>query len=241
MNPSLNKAKMNQKAGAASFPGDERSVPRGVYAHRMGEVADDERRVAEFWRDCGFEVEAIEDVSERFSRRPDLRLSKDGAGWAYCEVKTIWRHRWTIRILDDEDQAVEERVEESNAPVSERISGDLVTAFRQLKAGNPDHALLNVVVMVNRDAEASFELLTRALAHEPHSFGGTLQAKRTAMLAKEMEEFRRCVDLCLWTVERADGRLAAEGCVLFTEGLREQVKAWTGLDSGKQIILKPAA
>ena len=242
MSPSLSKTNMSQNGEAASFSAGEPPVLRGVYAHRRGEVAADERCVAEFWRGRGFTVEAAEDAGERFSGKPDLLLSKDGAEWAWCEVKTVWQHHWTVRILDEEDRVMEERVEESSRPASERISADLVTALRQLKSGNPDHVLLNIVVFVNRDPEASFTLLTQMLArHELGSSARTLLARRAAMLAREIQEFRNCVDLCLWAVEQADGRLAVEGCLLFTTALREQLEALPGLDSAKQIILEPAA
>jgi hypothetical protein len=240
MSLSSSKASSVHKGDAASVGSDKVPIPRGVFAHRRGEAVADERKVVEFWLSCGITAESMEDANERFSSMPDLQLSRDGIPWACCEVKTIWRHRWTVRILH-EGRTAEERVEESKASASERISADLITALRQLKAGNPTHALLNIVVLVNRDAEASLGLLSRVLAPAPKITGRTLPAKRAAMLANEMQEFRRCVDMCLWTVEQADGQLAVEGCLLFAAALQEQIANLPGLGFGKQIILDPAA
>jgi hypothetical protein len=185
-------------------------------------------------------VEALEDPSERFSRLPDFRLYRAGKPWAYCEVKTVWRHSWTIRILH-EDGPAEEHVERSDAPVSERLSGDLVTALRQLRAGNPDHALFNLVVLVNRDEEASLPCLTRLFSRHPTRAQRGLKARRAAKLAAEVEDFRSHVDLCIWATGQADGRLGVEGYFLFNPELRNQVKEIAGLEPEKLVILKPAA
>jgi hypothetical protein len=206
----------------------------------MGENAADERQVAEFWREHGLGVDAIEDPGERFSKLPDLRLSYDGAPWAYCEVKTMARHFWKVRILHD-DQPVEERVEESKKSVIERITGDLVTAVRQLKAGNPDHALLNFVVLVNRDAEASPNLLTQLFSATPASPGRSLKARLEARLAQEIRGFRRNVDLCLWVKPAAEEKLHVEACLLLNPALLSFAEEVTGLRGDKLISLEPAA
>jgi hypothetical protein len=206
----------------------------------MGENAADERRVAEFWRKHGLRADAIEDPRERFSKLPDLRLSNDGAPWAYCEVKTIARHFWKVRILHD-DQPIEERVEESKKSVIERIAGDLVTAARQLKAGNPNHALLNFVVLVNRDAEASPTLLTQLFSAPHASPGRSLKARHEAGLAKEIQGFRRNVDLCLWVKPAAEEKLDVEACLLLNHGLLSFAEEVTGLRGDKLISLEPAA
>jgi hypothetical protein len=206
----------------------------------MGENAADERQVEEFWRKHGLRVDAIENPSERFSKLPDLRLSYGGSPWAYCEVKTIARHFWKVRILHD-DQPIEERVEESEKSVIERVTGDLVTAARQLKAGNPDHALLNFVVLVNRDAEASPTLLTQLFSAPPSSPGRSLKERREALLAEEMQGFRRNVDLCLWVIPADGEKLQIEACLLLNPALLSFAEQVTGLRGDKVISLDPAA
>ena len=238
MSPSSNKSAGSK--GLSSLATREDRPLRGVFVHRMGENADDERRVAEFWREHGLRVDAIEDPRERFSKLPDLRLSYDGAPWAYCEVKTIVRHSWKVRILHD-DQTIEERVEESKKSVIERMTGDLVTAARQLKAGNPDHALLNFVVLVNRDAEASPTLLAQLFSASSASPGRSLKARREARLAEEMQGFRRSVDLCLWVKPTAEEKLHVESCLLLNPALLSFAEEVTGLRGDKLISLHPAA
>jgi hypothetical protein len=206
----------------------------------MGENPEDERQVAEFWRKHGLDADAIENPRERFSKLPDLRLSYDGKPWAYCEVKTIVRHFWNVRILHD-DRPIEERVEESKKSVMERITGDLVTAARQLSAGNPHHALLNFVVLVNRDTEASPTLLAQLFSAPPASPGRDLKARRQARLAEEMQGFRRNVDLCLWVKPAAEEKLDVETCLLLNPALLSFAEEVTGLRGDKLISLNPAA
>ena len=240
MSPDLSSARKAPEVGKIATLAGDSPILRGVYVHRMGENAEDERRVAEFWRASGLEVEALEDPSERFSPRPDLRLSHDGKPWALCEVKTIWRHSWTVRVTH-EDRPPEEHREISNLPVDERISGDLVTAARQLRAGNPDHVLLNFVVLVNRDPEVSISGLAGVFSMQPASGLRGLAARRAARLAKDVRDFRSDIDLCIWATEQMDGKLALDGCFLFNPDLREQAKQIAGLGSAKLFTLEPAA
>ncbi|MGB8261548.1 MAG: hypothetical protein WCE75_14400 [Terracidiphilus sp.] len=167
-------------------------------------------------------------------------MHRKGNPWAYCEVKTVWRHSWAVRVLH-EDRVLEERVEVSEKPVHERLSGDLVTAIRQLRSGNPDHALLNIVLLVNRDPEASLNVLARLFSTPAEPSERGLEARRAARLAAEIRGFRRDVDLCLWMAEQADGRLAAEGYFLFNPKLQEQANEIAGMGSAKLVVLLPAA
>ena len=238
MSPNLSKSRESKELSSL---GPTASVPpRGAFVHRMGENAADERRVAEFWRTHGLGVDAIEDPGQHFSKLPDLRLSYDGAPWAYCEVKTIERHRWKVRILHG-DQVAEERVEETTKSVIERITGDLVTAARQLKAGNPDHALLNFAVLVNRDAEASPDLLTHLFTAKRPSAGRSLKARRQASLAGELQSFRGHVDLCLWANPAADDQLIVEACLLLNPNLLSFAEEVSGLRGDKLISFDSAA
>ena len=91
-------------------------------------------------------------------------------------VKTVWHHRWTVHILHKNREEV--RPELTNKSVEERIGGDLVTAARQLHAENPAHSLLNFVLLVNRDSEASLGILSDVLTEKPPRLGG---AQRPAM------------------------------------------------------------
>jgi len=238
MSPSSSKTARSK--GSSSFAAGGDAPLRGVFVHRMGENAADERQVAEFWRMHRLDVDAIEDPGERFSKLPDLRLSHDGVAWAYCEVKTIARHRWKVSILHD-DRPTEERVEESGKSVIERIAGDLITAARQLKAGNPDHSLLNFVVLVNRDAEASPSLLTHLFSARPAPAGHSLKARREAHLADELRSFRSNVDLCLWVNPVAEERLEVESCLLLNPNLLSFAEEVTGLHGDKLISFDSAA
>jgi hypothetical protein len=238
MSPSSGKS--GRSNAPSSFAALQDAPLRGVFVHRMGENAADERRVEDFWHAHGLSVDAIEDPRERFSKLPDLRLSYDKTPWAYCEVKTVARHSWKVRILHD-GQPPEERVEESNKSVIERITGDLVTAARQLKAGNPDHALLNFVVLVNQDAEASPNLLTQLFSVKPALPGRSLKARREAHLWEEIQGFRRNVDLCLWGTPAAEGKFVVEACLLLNSALLSFAEEITGLRGDKLISFDSAA
>ncbi len=238
MSPSSNKTAGSK--GPSSFAVDADAPLRGAFVHRMGENAADERQVMEFWRAHRLGVDAIEDPRQRFSKLPDLRLSFDGAAWAYCEVKTLARHSWRVRILHDGEPA-EERVEETGKSVIDRLTDDLVTAARQLKAANPDHALLNFVVLVNRDAEAAPSLLTKLFSARPVSAGRSLKARREARLAGELQSFRKNVDLCLWINPGAEEQLTVEACLLLNPNLLSFAEEVTGLRGDKLISFDSAA
>ncbi len=240
MKPNLkNGVGKDNSASSSPMTGRSRILP-GAFVHRRGEVEKDEHFVADFWRRSGFEVELIEDPGERFSRLPDLLLSRKGARWAYCEVKTIWRHSWTVRILHD-DRPAEERRELTDKPVSERVEGDLVTAIRQLHAANPNHSMLNIVVLINRDPEASIDVLKKVLATRPSSSLRTLKARMHARSAEEIQQFQREVDLCIWMDASGAEEPSLKGYILFRSGARDLTGEIAGLSSGKLISLEPAA
>ncbi len=239
MTPSLNNSNTDDRQKNQPQTATQSPILRGAYVHRMGENADDERMAAQFWMARGFAVENLEDPAERFSRRPDLLLSQDGKPWAYCEVKTVWRHSWKVHILHEGREEV--RTEQSAKPVDERIGGDLVTAARQLRAENQNRSLVNIVLLVNRDPEASLAILAQAFAAQPPQAKRGLKARHDAMLAEEIQGFRRHVDLCLWANPGPNGELAIEGCFLFNPCLRSFAEEIAGLRGAKLIPLEPAA
>ena len=125
MTPSSNETNAKRSPAGESRSLSQSPILRGAFVHRMGENLDDESMAAKFWTAQGFAVDTLEKPGERFSRRPDLRLLRGGGAWAYCEVKTVWQHRWTAHILHKDREEV--RNELTNKSVEERIGGDLVT------------------------------------------------------------------------------------------------------------------
>jgi hypothetical protein len=117
----------------------------------------------------------------------------------------------------------------------------MITAARQLKSGNPDHALLNFVVLVNRDAEASPGLLVNLFSAKPASAGRSLKARHEARLADELQSFRNSVDLCLWVNPVSEERLTVEACLLLNPNLLSFAEEITGLRGDKLISLDSAA
>ena len=118
---------------------------------------------------------------------------------------------------------------------------DLVTAGRQLHADNPNHSLPNFVVLVNRDSEASFEILGRIFTTPPPQTKRGLKARRDLMEYEEIQRFRRNVDLCLWANPGASEELLIEGCVLFNPCLRSFAEEIAGLRGSKLLPLESAA
>jgi len=239
MNRSLNEDSRHKSGSAASVSPADRPL-RGVYVHRMGENADDERAVADFFRAHDLEVEGLEDPTQRFSRLPDLRILRDGTPWALCEVKTLWQHSWIVHILH-EDRPVEERRETTNKSLKQRVGDDLILALRQLNAGNPGHELLNFVVLVNRDREVSPAVFTELLERPLPEPGRSLKARIAEESARQLANFRQCIDFCLWANPQADGKLSIERCFLFNPSLRSFAEEITGLRGNKLISLEPAA
>jgi hypothetical protein len=240
MSPSLRKAQKRPGKKPPSLVPDDQGPLKGLFVHRMGENVDDEQAVAEFWRAHGLEADALESPSQRFSRLPDLRLAQGGIPWAYCEVKTLWRHSWTVRILH-QDLPVKERRQATRRQIDERIENDLAMAGQQLNAGNPSHVLLNFVVFVNRDPEASPSLLEKILAQPAVSSGRSLKARRALKMAQEVQAFRRNVDLCFWAKPTRQGKLVIEKCLMFNPSLRSFTEEITGLRGKKLVPLEPAA
>jgi len=236
MSPSLDHGKVEDEIVLPSF--DPSKAMRGVFAHRQGEQPEDERRVVEFWESRGFAVESLEQSRDLRSRQPDLRLSFDGQPFAFCEVKTIWRHTTHISILH-EDRPVEERVELSDLPAEERLSADIVTAIRQLNYANSDHALKNFVVLVNRDPESSPALLNKLFAKQPPTSRRSLQARRESWTVDAIQDFRRNVDLCFW-VDGLSG-FSVTGYFLGNPTFQKQVEKMVGIEDEKLIVLDPAA
>lgn len=238
MNPSLAHGSSKDTDEIAPSPVDFSKGMRGIYAHRLGENLEDEQKVAGYWQGLGFAVESLEGGNDRFSRWPDLRLLRNGNPVAYCEVKTLQRHRHHISILH-EDRKVEERLQPSSAPVEERLSTDLVTAIRQLNYANADHALLNFVVLVNRDPESAPALLTKLFARQMPSSKRSLKARHESWTVEAIQDFRRKVDLCLW-VDGLSG-FSVTGYFVGNPSQREHVARLTGLGFEKLLPLEPAA
>jgi hypothetical protein len=240
MNPNLN----HDDDEILLPPFDSAKAMRGVFAHRQGEQPEDERLVAQFWQSQGLGVELLESNPRTLSSRlPDLRLLRDGKPFAYCEVKTLWRHTSQIRILH-EGRAVEERVEVSNAGVEERLTADVITAIRQLLYANPDHGLLNIVVLVNRDADATAALLAHILNRRLSYKEISSRDWRAERTIKEFEKFRVGVDICLWVDTLAGKNFSMSSYFLLNSRnpqLASEVRNWTGLGEDKQILLQPAA
>lgn len=238
MSPNLARGNSKEAGETIHPPVDLSKEMRGVYAHRMGESAEDEQRVASYWQGLGFAVESLESGRDTFSRLPDLRLSRNGKPVAYCEVKTIQRHRHHIRILHGEHE-VEERVELSATSAEERLGTDLVTAIRQLNYANSDHSLLNLVVLVNRDLESTPTLLSKLFARQLPASKRGLQAKHDFWTVRSIQDFRSNVDLCLW-VDGLSG-FSVTGYFAGNPSLREQMAGFTGLSLEKLLPLEPAA
>lgn len=239
MNSGLNHDKDDDEILPPPF--DQAKAMRGVFAHRQGEQPEDERRVAEFWQNQGLGVEFLESKPrELFSRLPDLRLSRDGQPFAYCEVKTIWQHVSHIQILH-EDRPIEDRVEVSNTGAEERVTAGIVTAIRQLLYANPDHDLLNIVVFVNRDADATGAHLAAVLNRRPSYKEIASQDWRAARTLEEIKQFRVGIDICLWADSLTGEGFSVSNCFLFNPQLALEVRKWTGLAEDKLILLQSAA
>ncbi len=238
MKPSSNKTRTRSQAASPAPKG--RSILPGAFVHRMGEDAGDEKRAAEFWQSKGIAVESLENERERYSSLPDFRLLRNGQPWAYCEVKTIWKHSWAIRVLHQE-RPITERSEVTEKPVEERIGADLVTALRQLRAGNPEHSLLNIVMLINKDPEVSHELVTRRLSRQGAISAKGLAAKREARLEEELREFHHESDLCIWVNGMDETGFMVEGYFLPNPKVEDRAEEIRELGFKKQIRLEPAA
>jgi hypothetical protein len=240
MNPS-SATLHDPKSGDAPLSEDRLAgAMRGVYAHRMGEVAQDEKAIASFWRDSNFEVKALEPVDDRRSQQPDLFLSLNGIPFAYCEIKTIQDHRIVTRILH-QDRPVEERTEVSGVSPEERLASNLVTAIRQLKYVNSNHELFNLVVLVNRDPEAAPAKLTELFLKPAPKSPRSLKAKHEAWTVAAIQEFRHKVDFCLWMEPAADGKLIPVAYFAQDPSFIGKFEALSKLGLDKLIALQLAA
>jgi hypothetical protein len=240
MNPSLDELNtMDIASPGLAASGAVRRL-RGVFLHRQGESPADERRTAEFWEQQGFVVEALEDPAERHSRLPDLKLWRDGKAVAYCEVKTLWRHTWTVRILH-EDRQEEIRKEISEKPALKRLSDDLFLTMQQLQSGNPDHALLNFAVLINRDSDLSATSLMELLLQPPPAPSRGLRARLKAQTHEDLQWFKRKIDVCLWIDPVGQEGFAVTAALVRDQPIFETLGNLNFISAEKLILLDPAA
>jgi len=71
--------------------------------------------------------------------------------------------------------------------------------------------------------------------------GRSLKARIAEESARQLANFRQCIDFCLWANPQADGKLSIERCFLFNPSLRSFAEEITGLRGNKLISLEPAA
>lgn len=218
----------------------ESGILRGIFVHRLGEQSRDEQAAATFWHANGIEAEALETGLGRHHVRPDLRLSRNGVPWAYCEVKTLWHHRWTVEIRH-KDRPAELRSGLTEKSAAERLSGDLSTALRVLQQENAEHALLNIVLLINHDPELSPATAARLLTPPDLPAPRNLRERREARATKEMRAFRNVIDLCFWAESKGEGQFALEGYFLTNPELQTRILPIADQVCARRISLEPAA
>ena len=170
---------------------------RGRHAHLFGEIAADEERVRDWLGSRGFEVQTFDKQATRFARTPDFRLFRDGALIAYCEVKSFAKDRWLDEQLD-QAQPGELAGGLRPDPIYNRISNGVHTAAQQLRAVNPDHQFLNILVLVNHDKAAKREDLVSVLTGKWDPLHGISDKTHTQYSEGRIREEKREIDLCLW-------------------------------------------
>jgi len=219
---------------------EQANILRGIFVHKLGEQQADEQAAVDFWRESGFEVELLETGLSRHDVRPDFRLDREGRPWAYCEVKTLWRHTWTTTILH-ENQPPERQTGFTEKTAEERLSGDLLLALRVLHRTNSDHALPNIILLVNHDPELSPASVARVLAVPPASADANLKSLRDTWMAEELNTFRSEIDLCIWADGLENGRFAVRGYFPTNPELQNRIKQVADQVCERQISLEPAA
>src|SRR5258708_2014233 len=108
----------------------------------------DEKRINDYFENCGLAAERFSKVETRAGKTPDFRVFRDGEFLFYCEVKSSPEDRW----LDDQlnNASPDELVGEArNDPVFNRLTSDIHEAVKQFDAVNKDHKYPNVLALVN--------------------------------------------------------------------------------------------
>lgn len=205
---------------------------RGKYAHRFGEVSEDEAAVASFWREKGLIPRRFEKDHTRFSKSPDFKLYKDNRLVAYCEVKSMQHDSW----LDKELEATEPGELAGGLrqdPIYNRISNVVHTAVKQFEAVNSSHGVLNFLVLVNRDISAKRRDLVSVLTGYWDPLKGRFEKTHTQFSEGRIREEKCKVDLYAWMEPDSDNQLIPKGYYFGNKRGMEQAGPLLGLDTSK--------
>lgn len=208
---------------------DFKGGERGRHAHLFGEVSEDENLVAAFWKEKGFDPQRFEKAETRFAKSPDFRLYKDSRLVAFCEVKTFQHDAWLDKKLAEAGPG--ELVGGLRPdPIFNRISNVVHTAAKQLEAVNPNHELLNFLVLVNRDKSAKAIDLDSVLTGYLDPLHGVFERTHTQFSEGRIREEKRKIDLYSWMTPTSDGRLACKRLFFGSNKTSDQVCKLIGVN-----------
>jgi hypothetical protein len=213
---------------------------RGVHAFRFSKLSTDEAMILGYWRDRGFEVGSFAKSEMRDTKTPDFHLSRNGGQVALCEVKSFQRDSWL------EDQLKIAPLGELVGglrpdPIFNRISNAVHTAFKQFESVNPNHSLLNFLVLVNHDPSARPEDLDRVLTGYEDPLHGCLDRTCGQFSEGRIREEKKRIDLYLWMDSLKQDQIRPRRFFFGNLETRRPVCDLLGIDQAKIKNIPPAA
>jgi hypothetical protein len=213
---------------------------RGVHASRFSKLSSDEALILGYWQGKGFGVGSFSKNEMRDLKTPDFRLSQGGADVAVCEVKSFQKDTW-----------LEEQIKKAPAgelagglradPVYNRISNSVHTAAQQFESVNPDHELLNFLVLVNHDTGAKYEDLVSILTGYWDPLRGIFDRTHMQFSEGRIRQEKKRIDLYVWMDIRTDGSLGKEFLFFGNLETRSSVCDLLGIDPARVKDIPPAA
>lgn len=163
---------------------------------KKGDEAADIKLVHELlFEPCDIVASRFSNKEMRSGDTPDFKLLQGGLLRGYCELKSPW-YDWALDFPKDL-QAGEVRAEVRPAQAAPNLAGHIQKAASQFDAVNPDHALPNILVMVNHAQRRDVKDLHLALVGMPVPDGQALPVLDEET-QNDLWKAARSIDLYVW-------------------------------------------
>lgn len=160
----------------------------------MSEV--DEEKIATYFSSHGLSTTRFSKNEQQSGKTPDFRASVNGNLIAYCEVKSIVRDSWLVRLFA---KAVPGKIVGGlrDDPVFNRLTDDVHTAAQQFDAVNLQCTVPNILALVNHDRNCGFLDLLAILTGNFIGTEGTIPIYRRFSEGRIHDEKSR-IHLYIW-------------------------------------------
>jgi len=176
-------------------------------------MEQDERRVAEFFRNKGLIAKEFSSEEKR-SKTPDFCVFKGCEFVFFCEVKSCAEDKWLINQVQNAPQGTIVR-NARNDPKFNRISNKIHEAYGQFGAVNVRRDYPNVLAFVNEDIKCNAKYLIWVLTGNFYSDDGHIDRIFLRYSRGRISKQKRLIDGYIWV--EANNNHRADEYYLFCE------------------------